>query len=176
MIKNFTIKNKGFVLPVGLIILLITTLIVLLAASSNLTQDKIISASQDRNNASQNADKALRVAENYIYKNLDGTYIYTSTCDGGLCTNSINNIWNTIDWVNDTTHTFQLTGTDTINDAIIQPKYIIEALDSVSNTLGESNKAQNKNNGIAFRITAVGWGKNASSKVMLQSIYVKSNI
>lgn len=170
-------KDKGFVLPVGLVMLLIATLIVILTAGSNMIQDKIVSTSQDREVALQNAEKALRVAEQYAYKNLDGTSNYDSACTGGLCLPSTtNNVWNTIDWENNTSNVFQLSGSDAIPDTAKQPKYIIEALDSVSNMVGESSKINtNKNLGLAFRITAVGWGKNANSKVMLQSIYIKNN-
>lgn len=171
------IKNKGFVLPVGLVILLIVTMIVILTASSNLTQDKIVSATQDREMAMANTEKALRVAEIYIYKNLNGNSAYAADCTGGLCLpNTTSNVWTTIDWENNTTNVMQLAGGDTIAGAYKQPKYIIEALDSVSNTLGESSKVNSyQNTGLAFRITAVGWGKSNASKVMLQSIYVKTN-
>lgn len=169
-------KNKGFVLPVGLVILLIATLIVILTGSSNITQDKIVSTIQDREVALQNAEKALRVAEKNIYANLDANSNYSTNCAGGLClTNSTTNIWTTIDWENNTANVFQLSGADSISNTSKQPKYIIEALDSVSNNLGESAKVNNyRNLSLAFRITAVAWGKNSSSKVMLQSIYVKN--
>lgn len=169
-------KNKGFVLPVGLVILLIATLIVILTGSSNITQDKVVSTTQDREVALQNAEKALRVAEKYIYANLDGNSNYDASCAGGLClANSTTNVWTTIDWENNTANVFQLSGADSIADTAKQPKYIIEALDSVSNNLGESAKVNNyKNISLAFRITAVAWGKNPKSKVMLQSIYVKN--
>ncbi len=171
------IKNKGFVLPVGLVILLIVTMIVILTASSNLTQDKIVSASQDREVAMANTEKALRVAEIYIYKNLDGNSAYVTNCTAGLCLPSAtSNIWTTIDWENNTANVIQLSGGNAIAGAYKQPKYIIEALDSVSNNLGESAKVTSyQNTGLAFRITAVGWGKSSSSKVMLQSIYVKTH-
>lgn len=170
-------KNKGFVLPIGLIILLIATLIVLLTANSNMTQDKIVSATQDREVALQNAEKTLRVAEAYIYKNLDGTSDYSSTCVGGLClASATSNVWNGIDWENNTANTIQLGGADLVPNTTKQPKYIVEALDSVSNTVGKSSKVTNYQNlGLAFRITAVAWGQNSSSKVILQSIYVKTN-
>ena len=170
-------KNKGFVLPVGLVILLIATMIVLLTANSNMTQDKIVSTSHDREVALQNAEKALRVAETYIYKNLDGTSDYSSTCVGGLClASATSNLWTTIDWENNTANVIQLSGTDVVANTSKQPKYIIEALDSVSNIVGESSKVTNYQNlGLAFRVTAVAWGQNSSSKVMLQSIYVKNN-
>ena len=170
-------KNKGFVLPVGLIILLVATMIVLLTANSNMIQDKIVSTAQDREVAMQNAEKALRVAETYIYQNLDGTSDYSATCAGGICLpNASNNVWNTINWDTNTANVRQLSGTDTITGAAKQPKYIIEALDTVSNSLGQSSKVSNgKSLGLAFRVTAVAWGQNSSSKVMLQSIFVKNN-
>lgn len=170
-------KNKGFVLPVGLVILLIATMIVILTAGSNMTQDKVVSTSQDREVALQNAEKALRVAEKNIYTNLDGNSNYDVACAGGLCLpNTTTNVWTTIDWENNTANVFQLSGSDTIANTAKQPKYIIEALDSVSNNLGESSKLNsNQNLGLAFRVTAVAWGRNANSKVMLQSIYVKNN-
>lgn len=170
-------KNKGFVLPIGLVILLIATLIILLSADTNMMQDKIVSASHDREIALQNAEKALRVAEKYTYKNLDGNSNYSANCLAGLClASTTSNIWTTIDWENNTTNVRQLDGEDIVPNTAKQPKYIIEALDSVSNVLGESSKVNNyKNLGLAFRITAVAWGKNASSKVTLQSIYIKNN-
>lgn len=170
-------KNKGFVLPVGLVILLIATMIVLLTANSNMIQDKVVSTAQDREVALQNAEKTLRVAEAYVYKNLDGTSDYSATCVNGLClASATSNLWTTIDWENNTGNVIQLSGTDVVPNTTKQPKYIIEALDTVSNNLGESSKVSNyQNSGLAFRITAVAWGQNSSSKVMLQSIYVKTN-
>lgn len=170
-------KNKGFILPVGLIILLITTLIVLLTAGSNITQDKISSASQDREVALQNAEKSLRVAENYIYQTLDANSNYNASCTGGLCfASTTSNVWKTIDWETNTANVIQLTGLNTIPGASKQPKFIIEALESVNHTANESSKITNyQNGGLAFRITTVAWGANPSSKVMLQSMYIKNN-
>lgn len=170
-------KNKGFILPVGLLILLIATMIVILTAGSNMTQDKIVSTSQDREIALQNAEKALRVAEKNIYTNLNGNSNYAADCSGGLClVNTTNNVWTTIDWESNTSNVFQLSGSDVIPNTAKQPKYIIEALDTVSNNLGESSKiVSNHNLALAFRITTVAWGMNPNSKVMLQSMYVKNN-
>jgi type IV pilus assembly protein PilX len=133
------------------------------------------SSLQDKQIALQNAEKALRVAENYIYTNLDTTSNYDNACLAGLCNpNLTTSVWNSINWDNDTTHTFQLSGADTIPNTITQPKYIIELMDNIANSQGESSKLMgNKKLGVVFRITTVGWGNRSGTNVMLQSVYVK---
>jgi type IV pilus assembly protein PilX len=168
-------KKNGFILPVGIIILLICTLIVLLNSSGTIIQERVTANLQEKQTTLANAEKSLRVAENYVYQNLDTTSAWSAACTSGLCTVSNSTpVWNTLTWTTDTTHTIQLSGSDAITGAYIQPKYIIELFDSLTNSQGESSRLMNNRTvGLAFRITTQAWGSRNGSTVMLQSIYIK---
>lgn len=167
-------QEEGFILVSGLILLLIITLMALYGTANSITQEKVAGGMQDAQAALQNAESALRIAENYVYANLDTTSAFTGTCTAGLCIPSTTNpVWNTIAWDTNTANTIQVPA-NTFAGVTQQPKYIVELLDSVPPPPGESAKtASGKGMGTAFRITVVAWGNRSGTKSTLQSVFVK---
>jgi type IV pilus assembly protein PilX len=170
-----TSKEKGFILVTGLIVLLIITIIALYAVANSINGEKVASDIADKQVALQNAETALRVAENNIYNNISNTSAFASDCTGGLCiVNTTTPVWQSITWATDTAHTFTLSGTNAVANTTQQPKYIIELLDTVPAPPGESAKiTSGVGTANAYRITAVGWGNKTGTQAMVQSVYVK---
>ena len=163
--------QQGAVLFVGLIMLIIITLMGVVAMKSSILQEKLSAGAMDQSIAFQAAESALRDAE--IFANtLDSSSAFTSACTGGLClpSSTATQAWQSIsDW---TASTLPIvygasTGAAAISGVALQPRYIIELLPDLPVRPGNPDPAN------AFRITAMGWGKRASTPIMLQSIYIK---
>lgn len=169
------VKNKGFVLVSGLILLLIITIIALSGTANSILQEKSAGGLQDKQIAFQNAETALRVAENYVYLNINTSSLFAVGCSAGLCiTNPVNPVWENINFKTDTNKFITLSGSDIISKTTSQPKYIIELLDEVPAIPGESIKVTtSKVSANAYRITTIAYGNSIGSEVMLQSIFVK---
>jgi type IV pilus assembly protein PilX len=168
-------KQEGFILFTGLVLLLIITLVVLYGMQSAITQEKSSGGIEDKNIAFQNAETALRYAENYIYSNNPTSGSFTAACTGGLClpsTNGTNN-WAAYNWTSDTTHTIQLPAS-TVPNATSQPKFMIELLGAVPASAGESAKnSGSSSGGTAYRISVFAFGNRSATVVQLQSVFIK---
>lgn len=167
--------QRGAVLFVGLIMLIIITLMGVVAMKSSILQEKLSAGAMDQSIAFQAAESALRDAEKDTNQNLTSSSAFTSACTGGLClpSSTATQAWQSInDW---TTSALPIaygtnTGEAAISGVAIQPRYIIELLPDIPVEPGGSAGSTPNN---AFRITAMGWGKRASTPIMLQSIYIK---
>lgn len=167
-------KNKGYILPIGLIILLILTIIIIFGMKNSIIQEREVGNEQEQQVAFQNAETALRLAETYIISNIDTNTAFNTSCNAGLCIPNLSGVpnWNSIVWATDTTHT--ITFPTTIAKTYIQPKAIIELLDKAPLNSGSSLKLLNSyTNGASYRITVVAWGNRVGSNAMLQSVFVK---
>ena len=168
--------QQGAVLFVGLIMLIIVTLMGVVAMKSSILQEKLSAGAMDQSIAFQAAESALRDAETYAKQNLNSSSAFTSACTGGLClpSSTATQAWQSIsDW---TTSALPIvyganTGAAAISNVALQPRYIIELLPDLP--VGSGSSLSTPNPGNAFRITAMGWGKRASTPIMLQSIYIK---
>ena len=166
-------SQQGAVLFVGLIMLIIITLMGVVAMKSSILQEKLAAGAMDQSIAFQAAESALRDAEIYANSTLDSSSAFTSACTGGLClpSSTATQSWQSIsDW---TASTLPIvyganTGAVAISGVALQPRYIIELLPDLAVGSGSPTPSN------AFRITAMGWGKRASTPIMLQSIYIKS--
>lgn len=166
-------KNKGYILPIGLIIMLILTIIILFGMRNAINQEREAGNEQDQQISFQNAEATLRYAENYIIMNINSNSAFNSSCNSGLCIPSLNGTqnWDNITWETDTTHIINMSG---IPNTYLQPKFIIELLDNAPLNAGSSLKVINSySNGASYRITVVAWGNRNGSKTMLQSVFVK---
>ena len=167
-------KNKGYILPIGLIILLILTIVVLFGVKNAIIQERESGNQQDQQIAFQNAENALRLAEQYIINTINPNAAFNNSCNAGLCLPSLTGTqnWNSISWATDTTHTIALT--TTLTGAYSQPKFIIELLDKAPLNPGSSMKiSTSTSGGASYRVTVVAWGNRSGSQTMLQSIFVK---
>lgn len=172
--------QRGSVLIVTLMILVILTILGIAAMSSSTQEEKMSGGAMDQNIAFQAAESGLRDAEQYIFSSLTSTSAFSTGCTGGLCLPSItaSNVWETVDWTGSIPLTYGAsTAAAPVSGVLNQPKYIIELLPdlpaSPGNSLSSTLRSSSTGDGTAFRITAMGWGKQVGTQVMLQSIYVK---
>lgn len=167
-------KTKGYILPIGLIILLILTIVILFGVKNSILQEREVGNEQEQQIAFQNAETGLRLAETYLIANIDTTSAFNTSCNAGLCIPNLTGTpnWNSITWATDTTHTLTVGGT--IANTYLQPKFIIELLDKAPISPGSSFKVINSyTNGASYRITVVAWGNRLGSSTILQSVFVK---
>lgn len=170
--------ERGSVLLVSIIMLIAITMMSIVAMKSSILQEKLAAGAMDQNIAFQAAESALRDAEIYINASLDAGAGFNLSCTNGLCypSKTTISVWDSItDWQSSGIPIVfgTQTATPAIADVAIQPRYIIELLPDIPSPTGETSAYGALAGGTAFRITAVGWGKRASTPVMLQSIYIK---
>jgi len=190
-----TNKQNGFVLVTSILFLVILTLIVLSMMRTGILEERMVGNSRDWNNAFQAAESGLRDAERDILQGsrISGLTGFVSDCSAdGLCLPNVcpsgtdcSPVWVKLA----TTDTLWKSATGTNSKSVAygaytnavalpglpaQPRYIVEAL----TVPGGSDSIKVKPSGAAsntiYRITAVGYGLNTSSRVMLQS-YVRPN-
>jgi type IV pilus assembly protein PilX len=172
--------QRGSVLIVTLMILVMLTILGIAAMATSTQEEKMAGGTMDQNIAFQAAESALRDAEQYIYSSVTSTSGFSAACTGGLCLPSItaSNIWETVNWTGSTPISYGAsTAALPVSGVLTQPKYIIELLPDLpaapGNSLSSTLRSSSTGDGTAFRITAMGWGKQSGTQVMLQSIYVK---
>jgi type IV pilus assembly protein PilX len=189
---NRSTPARGFSLLVILLTMLVLSFLALGAMNSSIVQERMAGNARDRNVALQAAEAALRDAEAEIEANPNAADGFTPECTNGLCIPPSDTAsgpksapaWQTIDWSSQTrvygsrTKAAALPGPG--NSALAsQPRYFIERLPTLPPRSGDSgctgggcgNAPNDKAR--AYRITARATGVQASTVVMLQSVYVK---
>lgn len=165
-------RQDGMVLVMGLIFLLIITLIGVAALSGNTLEERMAGNTRDINIALQAAEAALRDAETDVVANITPESGFNSTCSTGLCAlRSDSTPW----WSASPGPTWRNYGSSTGATALggvgHQPAYIIEQptkLAGQSIIIG----AKPTSSAWAYRITAIGYGNRAETRVVLQSVYI----
>jgi len=184
------------VLVTAMIMLFVMTMLMVTTMRTNVAEERMAGNARDWNTAFQAAESALRDAERDISSaqlsnnnnslRVSGITGFSTDCSGrgdqlGLCIVSASGSPN---WIELSTKHQDLgwtTGQDTgasvrygqftkaapIELVAAQPRYIIEAIRVPIGSIA------NKKNKYVYRITAVGFGKNTSSRVMLQTVYVQ---
>jgi type IV pilus assembly protein PilX len=189
--QSLSLKNgrldseRGLVLVTAMILLFVLTMVMVSAMQANVAQERMAGNSRDWNIAFQAAEAALRDAERDIMEvqRVSGITGFSTGCSStGLCLPSSTSgipIWvelaNSSDpgWL-----TGSNTGTKTVkygtytnaaalSDVAAQPRYIIEALSLKNQNIVIGPPTFN----YFYRVTAVGFGKSISTRVMLQGVY-----
>jgi type IV pilus assembly protein PilX len=192
--------EHGFVLITALMLIIAVTILGLTAMRGNTLGERMAGYARDRQIAFQSAEAALRDAErDLVSGRISGETGFIAGCSNdenytGLCSPKTTGtpIWLDLEarthseyaaWVQGTdspsahysvrygkySHVASLTLDGTIEPAG-QPRYIIEAISyptSGSLTIGRREISTD----YVYRITAVGFGRQATTRVMLQSIY-----
>ena len=176
-------RQHGMVLVTGLLMLLVITLIGLTALRSTALEEKMANNVRDQDVAFEAAENALRDGEQDVFANLVSTSPFTSACTSGLCLPSTTStpVWSTVDWTSSSTTSTAIgtnTGGATYTANVSQPpRYVVELLPDLPAGQGNSQSVncspRCSGTRTAFRITAMGFGRNPGTQVMLQSIYVK---
>lgn len=176
----------------ALMFLLVLSVIGVSAMNSTLMQEKMVSNTKDLNLAFQAAEAGLRDAEADVSKNIDTGTVFTSTCVGGLCTPpstwpspSSTDISKLVDW-SDTSKTRAYgayTSAPALPTVASQPTYVIERLSSPPGLPASPGGSIGlgcgagcvHSGGYAYRLTALGTGARAETRVVLQSTYIVTN-
>ena len=176
----FTTQQRGSVLVVSLLILLVMTLLGITAMSTTTLEEKMAGNLRDKGIAFQAAEAALRDGETDLNKNNIAESLFVAACTNGLCLPAAAGDppqWKAVNWSASGTTTRKYgvaTGATALAGVATPPRYIIELLRDIPSA-GSSittgiTPPQTKT---AFRITAVGYGANAVTTVMLQAVVVK---
>ena len=171
---------------------LVTTLLFMVSAlvlgvsvlTVNVTQERIIGNTKDRDLALQAAEAALRDAEQDILASVTPATPFTDTCTNGLCTaptqrTPVNPLpvdkqagfsWSTP--ANVRTYG-QFTAAPALPAVSAQPVYVVERLGYMGVPIGDSGAigVRPAIPGVGYRITARATGARAETVVTLQSIY-----
>ena len=170
-------QQRGMSLIASLIFLGVLTTLGYSSITTAFMQERMSGAWQDRKNATQVAEMALRDAEAYIATSVTGLTGFNRTCDNGLCYNGAqgyaantpegmaSNVWNTSGIFENADKTIsygEQTGAASINGVMEQPRYLIEGFRKQHAGQGES---------IYYRITVRAVGSRPGTTVTLQEIY-----
>lgn len=174
--KNLTMnkKQEGAALLVCLIILVLVTLIGLTTMKSSVLQEKMSGGNSDKTLAFQAAEMTLRDAEQHIRNNITSVSGFVAGCAASLCLAPADgsSLAESVDWSSNRVGVYGSgSGATSLDGVARQPRYIIELLSEMQPPLGNSIKAANT--GTAYRITALAYGRQDSTRVMLQSTFYK---
>lgn len=193
-------RQRGVVLITAIMFLVVLSLLAISMMKTTILEERMVSSNRDWSNAFQAAESALRDAEREIKDStrISGQTGFVALCSstsapkgGGLClpnqcTNTASNgncspIWvhlatvqNDAGWKTGTGTSKSVQYGAVTNAAALsgvgaQPRYIVEVLTVPS---AGSQKVQPGQVALdyLYRVTAVGFGVNTQSRVMLQSI------
>lgn len=185
-IQQPRVRQRGMVLIITMIMLFVMTLIMVSAIRANVGEERMAGNARDWNTAFQAAESALHDAErDILVGRFSGKtdFIDGCTATGGLCLPSTTGtpIWVTLLATDPGWMTGANSGTKTVKygaytsvadlpDVGAQPRYIIEVLSvppAGSLKIGHGSVSVD----YLYRVTAVGFGANITSRVMLQGIY-----
>lgn len=172
--------QRGAVLLVSLMILLIMTVIGIAAMSTTTMEEKMAANSQQRQQAFQAAETALRDAETWLTANITrvtdlsqfdgdgGLYASRPIAIGAALAEPAFDIFSDSAWAsNGVPSETLLSGQDT-------PRYIIEYVGD----FGSDRPLLDPTQGVqvaryAFRITAIGWSVDGTARYLLRSHYAR---
>jgi type IV pilus assembly protein PilX len=154
-------RGRGSTLIVGMFLLLLMSVVSLTVLKAIKTDERMAGNLQDRNLAFQAAESALREAEELLAQTplpgFDGSNGLYSVDDAQVPA--------AFDLTSDNARTY---GHDLIGIAL-RPRYIIEMMEAgvePGNSLVDRSARR-----ATFRITALGFGGSATTRVVLQSTY-----
>jgi type IV pilus assembly protein PilX len=191
-------RQEGFVLVTALILLVVMTVLAISSMSTNTLEERMAGYVRDRQIALQAAEAALRDAERDIAARVHGDTGFLAGCNTdtayhGLCLVEADGtpIWRDFEASGHAEHNVWVKGTGTstgrsvayggktnagtytidgTNAPVQQPRYIIESL---AYSGGGSRKIgfSASSTGHVYRVTAVGYGRRDTTRVVLQAVY-----
>lgn len=182
--------QDGVILLVSLIILLLVTILGFAVLNITTMEEKMAAGTRDKDLAFQAAEAALKIAEQRIVSQINGTAGFTQECNQGLCSalplGAAVMRWNNPDYCGtgldiwSCNKSFEVTGADALDRQVYRkmPKYIIESLTQIESAesimMGNIGDAPTDQKIYIYRITVVGFGGSNDSRVVLQSTYGKA--
>lgn len=162
--------QNGVVLILALIILMAMTLISVSSMSSSTLEERMAANMKDREIAFQAAEAALRYGESLVQAGIS-TGAFNTNCTGGYCQHDLqaattySTYWeDSTVWSDSSKHITHDTGTS--NNAQIIIEYMGTQIQDFSDPDSSTDPP-------IYRVTALGHGQSANSRVMLQSTYLK---
>jgi len=183
----FRAQQRGIVLVTAVMLMLVLTIVVLSMMRTAILDERMVANSRDWNNAFQAAEAALRDAEREILtgSRFSGQTGFIAGCssDGlclpNTCTSSSNcsPVWiqlNDSGWLSGSGSSKSVAyGSQTSAAALpgfsAQPRYIVEALTTTTAAPSAKVSPGGSLTTTLYRVTAVGFGLNTKTRVMLQS-------
>ncbi len=173
-------RQQGVVIIIVLVILLIMTIIGVSAMGTATLEERMAGNFRDRSIAFQAAEATLREAERYIEEtpdvmtksnfdtscSLNPGYCLTDNVTGSIATSEY---WNDPSiWSSSSKHRVY---SGSVGASAKKGKFIIEYLGNVCPADKPNCRSPKPSDPLMFRITSLGYGKNATTKTMLQSTY-----
>ena len=173
MQPTFPHRQGGAALLIVLIILVLVTLMGLTTMKASVLQEKMSGGNADKTLAFQATELALRDAEQYIEAELTSTSSFVEGCQSGLCLPVTDGsfVLDDFDWDGKALKYGAETGRAALGGVAHQPRYFIELMPDMAPPLGDTVRAAAT--GTPYRITAIGYGRQAGTRVILQSTFYK---
>lgn len=176
-------KNTGSVLVISLLILLTLTILGITALSTTVMEERMSSNTRQRNMAHQAAETALKSAEQWLGNTAGNimlaTHIGLFDKSAELYDDTVNS--RSIDWdINDSTdwtadNSQAVTTLSNFPSSASEipgaPRYVIEYIGRVGDP--PLNFTDPDLRDYAFRVIAIGWGQDKTTKVVLSSTFSK---
>lgn len=165
-------RQSGVVLIVALLILVAMTIVSVSSMTGSSLEERMAGNLKDREIAFQAAERALRHGESLVEAGIAAS-VFNTSCTSGFCQHDIQAAttypiyWSdgTLDvWADSSKHISLDTGT------AANAKIIIEYMGTQIQDFSNPDPATDPP---IYRVTALGYGKTANSRVMLQSTYLK---
>ena len=179
--QNSSFQNNGSVLVISLLILLVLTILGVTALDTTVMEERMSSNTRQRNLAHQAAETALKSAESWLASTTNMSIqahigqkfqglneLYNSTKSTTALTWDINNpySWSTANSQAVTTLSAFPTDASIVPGA---PRYTIEYLGRMGDPPLNFSAPDVRPH--AFRIAAIGWGPDKTTKVVLSSTF-----
>lgn len=168
-------RERGFVLPVGMILLLVMTFVGVSALKDGALQERMASNFIDKENSFQSAENALRTVQRESLRasygaisSLPGFYSVADNPVGGPNYSSINSIseWDTIGWA-------VSVATASTYGVAAQPRAVIEEIQNTS-SLKRGKEVENKELAERYyRVTAFARGETNQARTSIQGVVVQ---
>lgn len=183
MMKINIVKSNGSVLVISLLVLLVLTILGVTALDTTVMEERMSANTRQRNLAHQAAETALKDAEQWLTNTAGNivTQSHISKFDGNIELYDSTLTSNSLGWdVNDagnwgtgnsqavTTLSSFPSDTSVIPGA---PRYIIEYVGRIGDP--PLNFTDPDLREFAFRVVAIGWGQDKTTKVVLSSTFSK---
>lgn len=181
--------ESGFVLVTALMFLIALTILGMSIMGTNSLEERLAGYYRDRQLAFESAEAALRDAERDLLfgGRISGELGFEPGCsDGGLCLPETDGtpVWVDLDssdddgWMRGEDSGVSVkygTNTEAAPDDLVHvakaPRYVIEVLSVVPAGTSQKIGFGPKTASNVYRVTAVGFGRQVSTRVMLQAMY-----
>lgn len=186
----FRTNEGGFVLVTALMFLVALTVLGMSTMGTNTLEERLAGYFQDRQLAFESAEAALREAERDLLfgsRAISGEMGFTTGCSSdGLCLPEADGtpVWVDLQEANDSGWmkgtgtsksvkygTYSKPASAALVRVAQQPRYVIEVLTVVPAGTSQKVGFAPKASSFVYRVTAVGFGRRVSTRVVLQAMY-----